>query len=168
VTCIVAVFAALAGVIVSSLGNRGETYIISASYAFDVSDPEQLAGYANDIFIGRVVGPGKSVELGGEVYTDYRVVVQERLKGRVVDTVTVRQTGGTAEGDTWVLEDQPLLRPGGEYLLVVTREPDRPQLTLVAGPESARAVRDSADRTETREAWKRAIQNQRPPDTLVN
>lgn len=166
VISLLAVASALVGIAATRFIDRDETYVISASYAFDVTDPEQLAGYADEIFIGRVMGPGRSVERDGEAYTDYPILVQERLKGRAVGTVTVRQTGGTVEGDTFVLEDQPLLREGGEYLLVVTRESDRPQLTLVAGPESAQPVRGPTHRAEVVGAWKRAVQNQRVPETF--
>ena len=115
------------------------------SYIFDVSDDRRLVGFADDVFVGRVL---RKVGEEGLPTSDpdhriaqiqFAVEVAENIKGELAGTVTVNQLGGhqeyVAEGNHPELEiragnrvrelvlfdGDPLLEPGREYLLVTKR-----------------------------------------------
>lgn len=167
-TAVIALAAlAAVGVLAVDAANPPQTYTIEASYAFDVSDPAQLAGFADQVFIGRVVDGGTAVEVDEQVFTDFRVRVDGApMKGQLPEQVTVRQIGGTSGEDTWTLQDQPLLVPGKSYLLVTGNEPGQQQLGLVSGPISAQRLGDDADRQAAIDDWTRAVRDQRVPEAL--
>lgn len=161
------VAAAARGVVAVDAANPPQTFTIEASYAFDVTDPEQLAGFADYVFIGRVVGKAGAVEVDERVFTDFQVDVDgPQLKGRLPNDVVVRQIGGTVGEDTWVLEDQPLLVPGRSYLLVAGDEPGQEAVGLGAGPLNVREVRTAADHEAAVKDWTQAVRDQRVPDAL--
>lgn len=142
-----------------------QTHTIRPSYAFDVTSPELLAGYSDAIALVTVEDGGEPVTVGKDVYTDYRVTVQRALKGDLSGTVEVRQTGGKDGEDVFVLEDQPLLVQGQSYVLVLGVEPDRDELTIVAGPISARPLPSGqARRNEVLQAWRNAVGRQQQPN----
>lgn len=133
---------------------------IENSYAFDVSDKEQLAGYADDIYIGSVSAI-RSIDEEAAT-TQYEVQIDEVLKGRLDGTVIVSQSGYRKGDATYVSEDQPLLHIGAVYLLVTNPDVrEKGQHTLVAGPASA--VSASENRGEIIREYARAIRNQYYP-----
>jgi len=100
--------AALLGGLAVDVANPPKTNTINASYAFDVTGPNQVAGFADYVFVGRVLDGGSTLEWQEGIYTDFRIsVLPAPIKGRVPAEVVVRQLGGTLGEDTWVLEDQP-------------------------------------------------------------
>lgn len=109
-----------------------------------MTDPNQVAGFADYVFVGRVLDHGSTLEWQEGIYTDFRIsVLSAPIKGQVPAEVVVRQLGGTLGADTWVLEDQPRLVP-----LNVT--------DLTGG----------VDRRRVTEYWTEAVRNQRWPDAL--
>lgn len=99
---------------------------INASYAFDVTDPNQVAGFADYVFVGRVLDDGSTVEWQEGIYTEFRIsVLSSPFKGQLPAEVVVRQLGGTLGEDTWVLEGQPTLVRGQTYVLAGGDEPVR-------------------------------------------
>lgn len=145
------------------------TYVIQVGYVFDVSDPELVAGYADVLAVVTVEDTGHPSPIDVDHYTDYRVSVHEVLKGDVLEPeVTVRQHGardaGWAGEDTYVLDEQPLLQAGQEYVLALTEEAG-PAWMVLGGPLSARPLPgDEAERAEVLASWRRAIEHQRMPD----
>jgi hypothetical protein len=84
---------------------------LESLYAFDVSDEKKLVGWADNVFVGRVVG---KVGAEGETFdapkgaklpeptpmipkTQFAVEVEENIKGRLEGTVVVSQDGGYVE-----------------------------------------------------------------------
>lgn len=153
------------GVVAWDAAHPPQTRTIRPSYAFDVTDPELLAGYSDVVALVTVTDGGESVTVGEEVYTDYRVTIQQALKGDVSGVVEVRQTGGKNGEDTFVLEDQPLLVQGQSYVLVLGAEPDRTEMTVVAGPISAKPLPPGqTKRNNVLQAWRSAVARQRNPN----
>lgn len=94
--------------------------------AFDEQDLRAVAGYFDDIFVGRVVGRADTIRVGVGVFTNYRVKVIDLLKGELADEIVVTQQGGLYDGK-WVhilsdadFKDDSLLGAGdSENLLEV-------------------------------------------------
>ena len=106
---------------------------ISAAYMFDLTDKRQLVGWADDVFVGRVIEQSSSgfVPSAGEKlmasqmpYTLFRVEVLESLKGSLSGVVELRQDGDA----TTLLESDPQLK-AGEVCLFVTHGSYDPKAT---------------------------------------
>jgi hypothetical protein len=115
------------------------TTIIETSGTFDTSNLAHLAGYADNIFVGTV----QTIEGVDDGHTQYRVAVEETVKGDLSGDVVVSQLGYVTDNETHMTEDQPLLVVGDSYLLVTN--PDtvgRDWQSLVTGATSAVTVED--------------------------
>lgn len=114
---------------------------VKDSYAFDVKDKRQLMSYADDVFVGQVLGVERTdVEASSTIW---RVAVVAGVKGEASGEVLVRQLGYVGgDGRAHPTEEQPLLEPGHRYLLVTTR--DGAENVLVAGPAASVRARDRA------------------------
>ncbi|MDP9433219.1 MAG: hypothetical protein M3P91_11035 [Actinomycetota bacterium] len=128
-----------------------------------MTDPRQVDGYVDHIFLGRVEESFPSFRSPvGTPYTDHRVRLEGRaLKGNPGTVVTVRQMGGTVGEDTWTLDDHLMLEVGQRYLLTASNKPDAAALTLPAGPLSVQPVSSAADAQAKAAAWRTAIEHQR-------
>lgn len=94
-------------------------YISHAHAATDLSDDRKLAGFTQNIFIGRVLGKLGQTEERGWPETQFKVRVLDTLKGQVQGDVTVNQQGGTRSADSSIYRregDPNLLEPGKTYL----------------------------------------------------
>lgn len=141
-----------------------QTRTISPSYAFDVTNPELLAGFSKSVAVVTIEDAGTPVKLDQQIYTDYRATVQQALKGSLTGAIEVRQTGGQDGEDTYVLEDQPLLRKGEQYVLVLGQNAGEAEFTIVAGPLSARPLPPGqVRRDEVLGAWRSAVAKQKNP-----
>lgn len=103
----------------SSQPPRATSYVTN-SYAFDIDDLRRLAGFADAVFIGKVIGQQGSKALNSFPETQFRVEVLSTLKGRVDQTVTVNQFGGVDGRTQQVILDEGdrLIEPGQTYLFV--------------------------------------------------
>lgn len=159
--------AALLGSVAVDVANPPEINTISASYAFDMTDPNQVAGFADFVVLGRVLDNGTTVEWQEGIYTDFRIaVLGVPIKGQLPAEVVVRQLGGTLGEDTWVLEDQPRLLRGHTYVLVGGAEPGQETKGLGAGPLNVTDLTTAEDRRRATGYWTEAVRNQRWPDAL--
>lgn len=88
-------------------------------WVIDASDDRELAGFADDIFFGRVTESVGQTMVGGTPQTHYRVAVLEALKGSLSGTIAVSEQGGVWPGGApFRMEGDPdLLEPGKSYLL---------------------------------------------------
>ncbi|MEV3989921.1 hypothetical protein AB0J57_13555 [Streptomyces sp. NPDC049837] len=119
---------------------EGGTYSAEAFFAFDVRDKRKLTGFAEHVFLGRVVekagSEGKGTTNPGTVMpqTQFRVEVLRALKGEVGGEVVVNQEGGYDPEDksTMLMEGDPLLEPGKTYLFTTKRDPRKGWLSIVA------------------------------------
>jgi len=122
----------------------------------DVTKPNYVAGYADDVVIATVVDVVETQE--GQQQTFYAVQVEQSLKGEARGQVVVGQLGYLDGSDRHILDDQPMLQEGHTYLLAITSE-NSDQHTVIAGPE---AVIDlaSSDRDVLIRRWTQVVANQ--------
>ena len=144
-----------------------KTNLIRPSYAFDVTDRYQLAGYAENVFVGRVTGIAGVDDAEQGPYSIFDVEVEEALKGALQGKVQVRQLGGTVGKDVWVVDHDQLLVVGQTYVLATrSSQKQKNAQMLVAGTVSHQAVSSSSERESAVTQWRDAITNQRWPETL--
>ncbi|WP_400242667.1 hypothetical protein AB3U99_16660 [Niallia sp. JL1B1071] len=88
------------------------------SHAFDVSDARRLVGWADNVFIGKVIEQvgTKSKDVIPE--TQFKVEVTQNIKGDFNGTVIVNQQGGYKEKELILVENDQLLEDGQSYLFV--------------------------------------------------
>lgn len=136
--------AAVAGIalVLLALAVREEptrTSIIRTSGTFDVENLPHLAGYADNIFVGHV----EAIEGVQGAHTQYRVSVEETVKGGLAGDVVVSQLGYVEENVSHVTEGQQLLDVGRTYLLVTNPDTTGTDWqTLIGGAASAVSVDD--------------------------
>ena len=145
---------ALAGLAVAAaltVAARDDTppLTVHADNAVDTSDDRRLVGFADNVFVGRVLARSGQTDELSMPETQFRVEVLDTLKGSLSGTVTVNQFGGVADGRTVLLEGDALLEPGETYLLATRTRTDLGWETVVAqhgkvklrGAEHGRQVR---------------------------
>lgn len=116
---------------------------IKTSYSFDVTNTSKLLNYADDAFVGEVVGVAQTEE--DRSTTVWKVRAVDTVKGTPGDVVLVRQLGYVdREGRAHVAEDQPLLKIGSRQLLVTTRTSVAGEMTLIGGPRSSVPIKTAA------------------------
>lgn len=128
----------------------------------DFSDDRRLAGFAEDVFVGRVAGEGATLDKEPVIETEFPVEVVESIKGSTRGTVVVTQQGGRVPGrnELRLMEGDRLLEPGRTYLFA-TRADSEGRRYLV--PEFGDVpVRDAAHRNELRERFMHAVRSQIP------
>ena len=159
----------------------GPPVIAHATWVIDASNDRELAGFADDIFFGRVAEKVGQTTLGSYPQTDYRVEVLEVLKGSLSGTVAVSQQGGVMpDGACFRMAGDPqLMEAGKSYLLATTRIPaengggnlalsaggsyGKIELPAAAG-ESGGGILSTAHAGELRTRFADAIANQIPFD----
>lgn len=165
----IAIVGTIAGLVATALvlysvveDSSGTTYSIDGGYAFDVTNQNFVAGYADDVILGLV---SEIVETQANAQrTLYAVDIQQSLKGPERGRVVVGQLGYVESGDRHVLEDQAMLQEGHTYLLAITREASG-QHTVIGGPQAAVDL-SSVDRDTLIRRWTRAVANQQYPPGL--
>lgn len=98
-----------------------ELHRMRASYVIDVGDDRKLAGWADAIFIGKVLENKHEEYPAGEIpYTRFRVNVEAVLKGQVPDQVDVLQDGGYSRdgSELYLFQGDQRLGVGSTYLFV--------------------------------------------------
>lgn len=124
--------------------DAAEIGTIKTSYSFDVTDTAKVMDYADQAFVGEVVGVARTEEARSA--TVWKVRVVDAVKGTPGNVVLVRQLGYVDKNDkAHVAEDQPLLRVGSRQLLVTTRTPVGGELTLIGGPRASVPIKSSTD-----------------------
>lgn len=103
----------------------------SADRVIDITNPEQVAGFASDIFFAEVKEVRGSTEKRGVLESQYLVSITETLKGQAEGEVVVNQGGGISEGVVYVEEGDELLTQGGTYLIAARYNPEENWYTLV-------------------------------------
>lgn len=157
-------------------GPDTEVIHMEVSYGFDVKDEEKLVGFAENVFTGRVIeqvgseemeDPGSGAEDSGIPQTQFAVQPLENIKGDLTGTVTVNQQGGNLKqnGDEKkvLIEGDPLLEPGEEYLFVTRYEDNEGWHTIAAQPFGKVRVEDKGERKEVKEEFQQAKKKQKDP-----
>jgi hypothetical protein len=138
--------------------------VIAPSYAFDVSDPRQVAGFADHVFVGTVVDSRSARTGQGPPMIRHRIRVDQTLKGELGGTVDVHAHGGKTLWSEWVVSGETALLEGQTFLLAVTGSGSR--LLSVGGPTAPQRIDSVAHRAEVIAYWQDAIAHQRWPDGL--
>ena len=153
------------------------TQAVEMDSAFDVTDPQQLAGWADAVFVGTVIEQVGTKAVGPFPETQFSVEVLQTLKGDVAGQILVNQQGGYGtDGTLYLLDDDPLIEPGATYLMSAgflpsenwdTVAPRAGKVTLSA--EEVAAVSDGTARRSTDEpapvaTMRDAIDNEIPFD----
>lgn len=159
----------------------GPPVIAHATWVIDASNDRELAGFADDIFFGRVTEKVGQTTLGSFPQTNYRVEVLEVLKGSAAGVVAVSQQGGVMpDGACFRMAGDPdLLEPGKSYLLATHGSSaenggghlvisagggyGKIELPAAAGEESG-GILSTATAGELRSRFADAIANQIPFD----
>ena len=113
----------------------------------DLSDDRKLAGFTQDIFIGRVLEKLGQTEERGWPETQFKVRVLDALKGEVQGDITVNQQGGIREADNSIYrrEGDPNLLEAGKTYLFATRYYDAEDWHTVMPGYGNLAIKDSKD-----------------------
>ena len=169
----------------------GGTAHAHAAFAFNVEDNRQLVGFADNVFVGRVmerVGSDSVKNVGPAVEgapptptTQFSVEVLQNIKGKLNDTVNVSQTGGQVEyaatedfpeegikkgqrvRQLVLLEEDPLLNPGEKILFVTRYDPAKDRHTIVGSLFGDSRIKDEQDRKEKVARFEEAEKNQIEP-----
>ena len=96
--------------------------------------PESLAEQSDLIVRARVVKSEVLDILGprGEVFTDHRLEVIEYWRGAGASTLTLRQLGGTLNGETLHIEGDARLSVGQEFIFFLIHDPSAPVEAIVS------------------------------------
>lgn len=158
----------------SSENRDGDTVRMEVSYGFEVKDEEKLVGFAENVFTGRVIEqvgseemPDPKAEGPGIPQTQYAVEPLENVKGDLTEPVTVNQQGGTlkqnGKSKKVLIEGDPLLEPGKEYMFVTRYEKNKDWYTIAAQPFGDVKIEDKEKRKQTKEEFEKAKKNQKDP-----
>lgn len=119
---------------------------MSASWAYDYDTLDDLGRAADLVVEGQVVkikSSGPDPATPDVPQTLFGVEVIDLMKGDAPDQIIVKQTGGTIDGVSFVMEGDPMLTPGDHVLLYLARvwAPNKEvwYLTL-GGPQGRLAV----------------------------
>ena len=123
---------AVAAALTTTGGDDASPLTVHADKAVDTSDDRRLVGFADNVFVGRVVAKSGQTDELSMPETQFSVEVLDTVKGSLAGTVTVNQFGGVADGQTVLLEGDALLEPGETYLLATRTRADRGWETVVA------------------------------------
>lgn len=148
------------------LETGGKILTSDPSYMFDVENPRALAGFADNVFLGKVLDKQGTVYRKGHrtmPWTLYEVVVTDNIKGNLVGKISILQQGGYSPEDknTYLIHGDQLLGPGAEYLFV-TRADKSSNTHVIVPVYGDIRVRDKDDRQALLEGFTAAVRQQIP------
>ncbi|ESU33944.1 hypothetical protein G3A_03875 [Bacillus sp. 17376] len=128
---------------------------------FDVTDPQRLVGWADNVFVGKVVEMSGTSDKYGMLETQFKVEVAENIKGELQGEVTVNQQGGY-EGESLILvENDQLLEEGESYLFVSGKNEEQNWHTVVPVYGDI-MIESEAHKEEMLNKYKKAYQEEIP------
>lgn len=142
-----------------------------AVYFFDVKDKRKLVGFAEQVFLGRVVekvgSESKETTNPGTVIpqTQFSVDVLKVLKGEISGEIIVNQQGGYDPEDesTVLMEGDPLLKPGNTYLFTTKRDSQKGWLSIVAPGYADIMITSPEQRVDAIREFEEAVRSQELP-----
>ncbi|WP_052342743.1 hypothetical protein [Bacillus sp. EB01] len=144
--------------------NTPENPLISTieySHAFDVSDTRKLVGWADNVFIGKVIKQSGTKSIDGIPETQFKVEVSENIKGSLDETVIVNQQGGYSEDQLILVENDQLLQEGKQYLFVTKHLKEENWNTLVPVYGDIK-INTEEERVKLIEKFRKAIKEEIP------
>ncbi len=147
---------------------------IVPSHIFDVEDEKKLVGFSEHVFVGRVVeraGTKVAPPLGADgaalPQTQFRVQVEDNIKGELGGDVVVNQVGGLDQetGRLFVVDGDQLLEPEQTYLFATRYDEKKGWHEIAAQGHSNVPFKGKStqERKELKEKFKKAKQNQVDP-----
>lgn len=127
-----------------------DTVLLEASWATGYADLASLMADADVVVIGsvdRLLGTNTDARTAGSVtstliFSDYAFSVERVLKGAVsTPTITIHQTGGTSNGKTQEVIDDPIFVVDERYVLFL-REFSAGNYFVIGGPSGRFIVRN--------------------------
>jgi hypothetical protein len=105
--------------------------IASAASAtvFQPTNDRQLTDRSDAVVIATVRDASPHVRADGYVVTDYRLDVEQTLKGTATETITVSEIGGQAGGRFTVIADSATYTPGERVMVFLRKRGDGTYLT---------------------------------------
>jgi hypothetical protein len=157
--------AALATVVIQDQTQPAITYT-EALYATDVSDPRQLAGITENVFVGRVVSFNETHYPDLIPETLFTVEVLDNIKGELKAEVVVNQQGGHWQadengnpGELHLVNEDAMLIVGQTYLFATLPDAEGQWHTLVPVYGDI-PLKDDSHRAEVTAVFEDAVQNQ--------
>lgn len=113
------------GCSVGAAPTEEETTFVSLSWAetpTTLAELDDLAETVVRVRITGVSGTGNIDSTNGAPlpYTEFDAEVVERIAGDAADSIVIRQSGGSLDGVTYAIAEDPLMSPGEEYVLFLT------------------------------------------------
>jgi hypothetical protein len=143
---------------------------IEALSAIDPQDERELVGFADGVFVGRVVEQTGSEDLANTIpgtsipQTQFQVEVFDEVKGALPSMVTVNQQGGyvAQAGGVVTVEEDPLLEPGGEYLFATRHDEKNGWESIVSPGAGSQRIESAEERRQLVDEFEKATRNQIP------
>jgi Pregnancy-associated plasma protein-A len=146
-----------------STGTRRRMMLTSIT---DFEDPRRLVGAADNVFVGRIEAQAGTKQLGEYPETQFRVRVQEQIKGMLTEDAIVNQQGGYSEGALVLPEGDRPLEIGRDYLFVTRRLPETGWNTLFPAYGDI-LIGDTNQRAALVASFKKATAEQIPYSTAA-
>jgi len=172
------IFILLAGLIGTGLWvvQTSKINYINADFAFNVSDDRELVGFADNVFIGKVIAqtgdkpntpPAEAGNVSGfSPQTQFSVEVLENIKGNLNGIITVSQYGGYEEkggvNELHLIEGDKLLEPGKTHLFATRFNDIDGWHTIVIPNYGDLPITDQTDHQNKRERFKKAFAKEIP------
>jgi uncharacterized protein with beta-barrel porin domain len=134
---------------------------METGYAVDVSDTRKLVGYAEHVFVGKVIKQAGTKKISGYPETQFEVQVLQTIKGDLDKTITVNQSGGYEGNELTVVNGDSLITPGKTYLFATKYLESENWHTLVPKYGDI-VINNEREKTELIEKYKKAYDNQIP------
>ena len=150
---------------------------MEATWVTDFSDDAKLAGFADNVFVGKVVakkGQKPYGEKGQKAFgksripeTQYSVEVEKSFKGDAEGTTTVNQQGGFQKGaaEPLLFDGDRMLKPGQTYLFATKENPELGLQTLVPRHGNQPTKSAGSEKSSVTERWTDAVRDQIAPST---
>lgn len=138
------------------------TIHVEVSFVSDFHDARRLAGFVDNVFIGRVVQQTATHSPDGQLpETLFNVEVLNSLKGTLTGTIAVNQQGGFSEAENAliIMENDALLTPGNTYLFATRTGGEGRWHTLVPGFGDIQ-IKNDTDRDALVKKLQQAIKEQ--------
>ncbi|MEA2163042.1 MAG: hypothetical protein QOK37_1169 [Thermoanaerobaculia bacterium] len=91
---------------------------------FQPATDRQLADRSDAVVVATVRDAAARVRADGAIVTDYRLAVEETLKGAASGTITVTETGGTVDGRFTYISDSAVYTPGERVMVFLKKRSD--------------------------------------------
>jgi len=137
--------------------------LIQGSSVINASDDRELSGFANNIFVGKVVTRISSKKLLPIPETQFKVQVLDNIKGELKGNVTVRQLGGQDGTKLYLHHGDALLEPGKTYLFA-TRFLESEKWHSVVPVYGDVEIKNNVELSNITERFKKAHKNEIPYD----